>query len=66
MHTGTEPIRRRPDGSIDTNHYIARGRVCRAAQAKKLWTTGVKLAHAPTFWQRCLQTVLDRPGRNAF
>lgn len=29
-------IRRRPDGSIDTGHYMARGRVARAEQARDM------------------------------
>ena len=31
-------IFRRPDGSIDTSHYIARGRLARAEQARRLFT----------------------------
>ena len=30
------PIRRRADGSIDTAHYMSRGRISRAEQARSL------------------------------
>jgi len=32
----TPEIKRRPDGSIDTTHYMAIGRQARADQARKL------------------------------
>lgn len=35
--TADTPIRRRPDGSIDTAHYMARGREARADEARRLW-----------------------------
>lgn len=36
QHDDFEPIKFRPDGSIDTAHYMAIGRQKRADQAKKL------------------------------
>lgn len=33
----TDPIRTRPDGSIDTAHYIAKGRLARSRAAHDLF-----------------------------
>jgi hypothetical protein len=37
MHNHETRLRRRPDGSIDTTFYVARGRVERAGQAARLF-----------------------------
>ena len=34
----TQEIKTRPDGSIDTAFYMAKGRVCRAEQARHMVT----------------------------
>lgn len=37
--TRSTPIRRRPDGSIDTAYYISEGHVCRSQAAHRLART---------------------------
>ena len=32
-----DPVRRRPDGSIDIQHYVAEARRARSDEAKVLW-----------------------------
>jgi len=50
MTTETE-IRRRPDGSIDTAFYMAKGRAARSAQAEKL---------GRSVWKRLMQPLKTR------
>lgn len=58
--TDTE-IRRRPDGSIDTGHYMAHGRVARARQADRLTR---KAANGATQWVRDCGAALVRLTRH--
>jgi hypothetical protein len=43
-------IKRRPDGSIDTAHYMKIGRQMRAEQAHKLIKSAVPKRKSFTFW----------------
>jgi len=47
--TETPDIRYRPDGSIDTDHYIRIGRAMRSAQALDLLTGGAGRDHRTRF-----------------
>ncbi len=48
MTTETQ-IRRRPDGSIDTAHYMAKGRTCRSDAAHRVVATGSAKTRRPLF-----------------
>ncbi len=46
---GEVRIRRRPDGSIDTEHYLAKGRRARSEQAHRLLKPGGRTRAAPAY-----------------
>jgi hypothetical protein len=45
--TELQSIRRRPDGSIDTSHYIRRGRIQRSVAAHEAARTAIHSARKP-------------------
>lgn len=49
MDIETTRIRRRPDGSIDTDHYIALGHLARAEQARALLGRPKNEVRAPSY-----------------
>lgn len=49
MDIETTRIRRRPDGSIDTDYYIAIGHLARAEQARALFGRAKKELRAPSY-----------------
>mgnify|MGYP007059425149 FL=1 len=60
--TDTANIRRRPDGSIDTAHYMARGRIQRARQARQMAGRGTARTRGPIL--ALLAALLVIPGFN--
>jgi hypothetical protein len=50
QHDDSKDIRRRPDGSIDTAHYMKIGRQMRAEQAYKMVNSAVPKRRSFTFW----------------
>ena len=56
--TDTAEIRRRPDGSIDTAHYLARGRSCRAEAARDIAGGVATSARGPILGLAALATLL--------
>ena len=50
QHDDSKDIKRRPDGSIDTAHYMKIGRQMRAEQAYKMVNSAVPKRRSITFW----------------
>jgi len=61
--TDTPQIRRRPDGSIDTAHYTARGRACRSEAAHELAGALARPVRRPLVGLAALAALLPFIGR---
>lgn len=56
--TEHENIRRRPDGSIDTDHYIRKGHVYRSIAAHKTAGSAIQSARKPLLGIAALTALL--------
>lgn len=56
--TDFETIRRRPDGSIDTDHYLREGRVARGKAAHQAAGAAMQSARKPMFALAALVALL--------
>lgn len=52
MKPTSSPLHTRPDGSIDTAFYVARGRVCRSRQFHDITRSGPAKPAPTTRWFR--------------
>lgn len=54
----TDSIRRRPDGSIDTAHYMSRGRTRRSETAHEMGSSLTRNVRRPLFGLAALLSLL--------